>query len=168
MSEANEELAHRLPRGGGVTTHPGQHRRSIAPGVTAFGSVSTSTLAVHFGNAPWWAATLIVVLGFFLALVQTVVPQNSGDRVKLWAQVFGHARFKRQQRSVQPTATVPPASPPTPSLSAIDTFKPATEAKRKLGHAVRARRVARKVSVAELSRQLGCSPGKIHRLERGR
>lgn len=149
-----------------MTTEP-RHRRSIAPVATVLGSTSTGA-AVAYVQASWQLASLIIGVGLVGSLVQTLMPQNSGDRVKFWSLVFDHARFKWQHKIVplprqDSEAIAPPPlhTVPTPEVVA------AREVREALGQVIKARRVTRGLSVAAVAEHLGCSSSKIRRLEAG-
>ena len=94
-------------------------------------------------------------MGFALALVQTVIPQASEDRVKVWSLVIGHLRLRFTHRP----SVLSPSSAPTAVVE--------VDPRKDLGDALRAHRVARKMKISEAANAIGCSESKVSRLERG-
>lgn len=140
---------------------PAKRRGFIAPGLTVTSASSASGVALYYGHIQPCVAVLLVSMGFALALAQTVVPQDSEDRVKLWRLVLDHVRFRFTHRSPASPSTQPPP-PPSPVVTDV-----VSDARKEFGDALRACRVARKMTISAVANRLGCSESKVGRLERG-
>jgi hypothetical protein len=61
-------------------------------------------VATALAGAPWWIAALVLIV----ALVQTIFPQNSSDRLEWWRDRRRHRRLAAGKNVVSKT---PPTRP---------------------------------------------------------
>lgn len=144
-------------------------RRVVAPVITMVSAAGVPVLV----PMPWGALLFILVLGFVLSVVQTVVPQNSGDRVRFWSVFFNYLRSIRKDPTPKAETPEQPAVvegiviPPPLPLEPDTVTGPMTEARQLLGAEIKAQRKTRGMTVATVAEHLDCSTTKVARLEAG-
>lgn len=68
---------------------------------------AVSGLATVMAGAPWWGVMICLVLTLAATSVQTLFPQDSGDRLTWWTNHRAHRHLRRTHRRDIPP--VPPA-----------------------------------------------------------
>ena len=143
------------------------------------GAATTATGAAAAGGAAfghWGVSLALVCVTLLLGLAQLVMPQNSGDRAKVWALVIGYAQFKVLHRSSAGSPLDPRAARPNVIQGGVVTDAPqeppsseeeVVRSRRALGTRLKAERIKRKLTMSVVAAHLGCSTSKVSRLEAG-
>jgi cell division protein FtsW (lipid II flippase) len=82
--------------------------RGAAVGGGAVVATGATVTALEFAGAPWWVIALVVsvmlIVGGGVTLVQTVIPQESSDRLAWWQDRRAHQERLRNSATRIPRA----------------------------------------------------------------